>query len=146
MMSYSPNGVDPNSNHQALSEDAESVFCRGSLRLAMSAALRYGLALISVSVAFGLVQTFLYYHLTQPFTAFALFAIAGTFWYCGTKPGILAALISWRVRDYFFEPEASAESRISVWLGVPGFCIRDDSAHARASQSRGANCGADNDT
>jgi PAS domain S-box-containing protein len=76
MMSYSPNGVDPNSNHQALSEDAASVFCRGSLRLAMSAALRYGLALISVSVAFGLVQTFLYYHLTQPFTAFALSAIA----------------------------------------------------------------------
>src|SRR6476661_6962113 len=76
MMSYSPNGVDPNSNHQALSEDAESVFCRGSLRLAMSVALRYGLALISVSVAFGLVQTFLYYHLTQPFTAFALSAIA----------------------------------------------------------------------
>ena len=79
--------------------------------------------------------TFLYYGLPQPFTAFALFAIAGTFWYCGTKPGILAALISWRVRDYFFEPEASAESRISVWLGVPGFCTRDDPGHARAKRA-----------
>src|SRR5712671_2169297 len=29
MMSYSPNGVDPNSNYQSLSEDGERVFCRG---------------------------------------------------------------------------------------------------------------------
>ena len=101
----------------------------------MSVALRYGLVLVSVSVAFVLAHTFLYFGLPQPFTAFALFAIAGTFWYCGTKPGILAALISWRVRDYLFEPEASAESRISVWLGVPGFCIRDDPAHARAKRA-----------
>src|SRR6476620_6195265 len=74
MMSYSQNGADPNNNHQALSKDAESVFCRRSLR--SSAALRYGLALISVSVAFGLAQAFLYYHQTQPLTAFALSAIA----------------------------------------------------------------------
>ena len=116
MMSYSPNGVDPNSSHQALSEDAERVFCRGWLQPAMSVALRYGLALVSVSAAFVLAQTFLYYGLPQPFTAFALSAIAGTFWYGGTKPGILAALISWLVRDYFFEPEVSAESRILYGL------------------------------
>ena len=135
MMSHSWNGVDPNSNHQALSEDAGRIFCRGWPQLAMSVALRYALALTSVLVAFSLAQAFVYYHLPQPFTAFALFVIAGTFWYCGTKPGILAALISWRVRDYLFEPEASAESRISVWLGVPGFCIRDDPAHARAKRA-----------
>ena len=88
-----------------------------------------------VQNTFVFAHTFLYYGLPQPFTAFALFAIAGTFWYCGTKPGILAALILWRVRDYLFEPEASAESRISVWLGVPGFCIRDDPAHARAKRA-----------
>ena len=70
------------------------------------------LALVSVSVAFVLARTFLYYGLPQPFTAFAPSAMAGTFWYCGTKPGILAALISWLVRDYLFEPEASAESCI----------------------------------
>ena len=116
MMSYSPNGVDPNSSHQGLSEDAERVFCRGWLRPAMSVALRYGLALISVSVAFVLAQTFLYYRLPQPFTAFALSAIAITFWYGGTKPGILAALIAWLVRDYFFEPEVSAKSRILYGL------------------------------
>ena len=132
--SHSPNGTGPDSSYQAWSGDAKRA--RGGWRQpAMSVALRYGLALVSVSAAFVLAHTFLYYGLPQPFTAFALFAIAGTFWYCGTKPGILAALISWRVRDYFFEPEASAESRISVWLGVPGFCIRDDPAYARAKRA-----------
>ena len=29
MVSYSPNGVDPRSSYQALSETAERVFCRG---------------------------------------------------------------------------------------------------------------------
>jgi PAS domain S-box-containing protein len=123
MMSYSPNGVDPNSSYQGLSEDAERVFCRGWLQPAMSVALRYGLALILVSVALVLAQTFLYYGLPQPFTAsvhpftaLALSAIAITFWYGGTKPGILAALISWLVRDYLFEPEISTESRLLYGL------------------------------
>ena len=57
MLSYSPNGVDPNSSYQGLS--AERVFCRGWLQPAMSVALRYGLALILVSVALVLAQTFL---------------------------------------------------------------------------------------
>jgi hypothetical protein len=58
-------------------------------RPAASVALRYGLALASVAVALGLAQTFLHYRLPQPFTAFALSAIAITFWYGGTNPGIL---------------------------------------------------------
>jgi len=93
MMSYSPNGVDQTSSYQGLPEDAERGFCRGWSQPAISVALRYGLALVSVSVAFVLAQTLWYYGLPQPFTAFALSAIAGTFWYGGTKPGILAALI-----------------------------------------------------
>src|SRR5260370_10607944 len=116
MMSYSPNGVDPNSSNQGLSEDTEHVFRRGWLQSAISVALRYALGLMSVSVALVLARAFLYYGLPQPFTALALSAIAGTFWYGGTKPGILAALISWLVRDYFFEPEISAESRILYGL------------------------------
>jgi hypothetical protein len=50
---------------------------------------RYGLALVSVSMAFVLAHTFLHYGLPQPFTALALSAIAGTFWYGGTKPGYM---------------------------------------------------------
>jgi PAS domain S-box-containing protein len=81
-------------------------------RPAASVALRYGLALVSVAAAFGLAHASLYFHLPQPFTALALSAIAITFWYAGTNAGILAALLSLLVRDYFFEPEINALSRV----------------------------------
>jgi len=80
-------------------------------RPAASVALRYGLALISVAAALGLARASLYFHLPQPFTALALSSIAITFWYGGTNPGILAALLSLLVRGYFFEPEIDAVSR-----------------------------------
>jgi PAS domain S-box-containing protein len=79
---------------------------------AISAILRYGLALVSVVVALCCSQVFLYFHLPQPFTAFALSAIAITYWYGGTLSGIFAALLSLIVRGYYFEPEISAVSRI----------------------------------
>ena len=127
--SYSPNGIGPDSSYQAWSEDAKRA--RGGWRQpAMSVALRYGLALVSVSVAFVLAHTFLYYGLPQPFTALALFAIAGTFWYGGTKPGILVACPRLLLRT-------RSQRRIShsVWLGVPGFCIRDDPASCEGETS-----------
>jgi len=80
--------------------------------LAASVGLRYGLAFVSVAVALGLSRTFLYFHLPQPFAAFALSAIAITFWYGGTKPGILAAVLASLVRNYFFEPEVNTLSRV----------------------------------
>src|ERR1700688_3065435 len=46
------------------------------------------------------------------FNAFALSAIAITFWYGGTKPGILAAVLSALVRSYIFEPEINSISRV----------------------------------
>src|ERR1700730_7974001 len=81
-----------------------------------SVAQRYGLALISVAAAFGLTRAFLYYHLPQPFTAFALSAIAITFWYGGANPGIVATLASLFVRDYIFEADINAASRILYGL------------------------------
>lgn len=74
-------------------------------------ALRYGLALISVAGALGLAYIFLSFHLPQPFTAFALCAIALTFWYGGLKPGILAAVLASLLRPYFFEAETNNLSR-----------------------------------
>jgi C4-dicarboxylate-specific signal transduction histidine kinase len=76
-----------------------------------SVAKRYGLALISVAIALVLAYLFLYFHLPQPFTALALSAIAITFWYGGSTPGILAAVLSLLVRNYFFEPETNIVSR-----------------------------------
>ena len=81
-------------------------------RPAWSATLRYGLAVASVVVAFGLASALVHFHIPQTFGAFALTAIALTFWYAGTKPGILAALLSSVVRDFLFDPGTSTESRL----------------------------------
>jgi PAS domain S-box-containing protein len=77
-----------------------------------SAAIRYGLALVSVAAAAGLTRLFLYLHLPLAFNAFALSAIAVTFWYGGTKPGIFAAVFSALVRSYIFDPEINRLSRV----------------------------------
>src|SRR5277367_6176470 len=66
-----------------------------------SAVLQYGLAFVSVAAAMGLASIFLYFHLPQPFSAFALSAIAITFWYGGTKPGIVAAVLASIVRYHW---------------------------------------------
>jgi PAS domain S-box-containing protein len=79
---------------------------------AMSVVLRYGLALVSVTAALCLTRAFIHFHLPQPFTAFALTAIAITFWYAGAVPGILAAVLSSFVRSFFFEPNTNTESRL----------------------------------
>jgi PAS domain S-box-containing protein len=79
-------------------------------RPAASAAVRYGLAFASVGAAMGLARLFLYFHLPQPFTAFALSAIAITFWYGGNKPGIVAAILASVIR-YSHWSEAGAVSR-----------------------------------
>ena len=80
-------------------------------RPAASAALRYGLAFASVAAALGLSGIFLFFHLPQPFAAFALSAIAFTFWYGGVRPGIVAAILASVVR-YFYGSELSVVGRV----------------------------------
>jgi len=77
-----------------------------------SVPMRYGLAVVSVAAALGLSLAFTHFQLPQPFSAFALSSIAITFWYAGTAPGILAAVLSSIVRDYLFESDTSAQSRL----------------------------------
>jgi PAS domain S-box-containing protein len=84
-------------------------------RPAASVALRYGLAVGSVAVAFCVAHIFMYFHLPQAFSALALSAIVITFWYGGTEPGILAASLSLLVRIYLLEvlqPEANPVARV----------------------------------
>lgn len=78
--------------------------------------MRYGLAFVSVGAALALAYGFLYFHLPLPFAAFALSAIAITFWYGGTKPGIVATVLSMFVRNLFFDPETNAVSRVMFEL------------------------------
>src|SRR5579864_5478337 len=92
-------------------------------RPAVSAALHYGLAFGSVGAAMGLARLFLYFHLPQPFAAFALSAIAITFWYGGTKPGIVAVLLASLIRGFIFEGETSSLSRVLYELVFLTFAI-----------------------
>src|SRR5260370_402839 len=78
------------------------VWVKWTAKPSMSAASRYGLAVISVAAALGLARAFVHFNLPQPFAAFALSAIAVTFWYAGTAPGVLAAVLSSLVRGYLF--------------------------------------------
>jgi len=75
-----------------------------------SFARRYGLALVSVTGALLLELLFHHFNQPHPFAAFALSAIAITFWYGGTKPGIVAVLLSSLIRGFIFEGPKPAAS------------------------------------
>jgi PAS domain S-box-containing protein len=81
-------------------------------RPAMASALRYGLAFGSVAAALLLELLFRAFKLPDAFAAFALSAMAITFWYAGTKPGIVAALLSSLIRGYIFDADTSSLSRV----------------------------------
>src|ERR1700758_2410714 len=84
---------------------------------------RYGLAFASVAAALFLELTFVHFNLPHPFAAFALSAIAITFWYGGTKPGIVAVLLSSLIRGFIFEGETSGLSRVLYELVFLTFAI-----------------------
>src|ERR1700688_2324727 len=81
-------------------------------RPAVSRAMPCGLAIASVTVALLLELIFTHFHLPHAFAAFALSAIAITFWYGGTKPGIIAVLLAIMIRSYLFEAEIANVSRV----------------------------------
>src|SRR3954469_8072339 len=84
---------------------------------------RYGLAFASVAGALLLDLVFRHFNLPLPFAAFALSAIAITFWYGGTKPGIVAVLLSSLIRAFIFEGETSSLSRVLYELVFLTFAI-----------------------
>src|SRR5258705_8657750 len=75
-------------------------------------ARRYGLAFVSVTGALLLELLFHHFNLPHSFAAFALSAVAITFWYSGTKPGIVAVLLSSLIRGFIFEGDTSTLSRV----------------------------------
>jgi PAS domain S-box-containing protein len=88
-----------------------------------SFARRYGLAFASVAGALLLDILFHHFNLPHPFAAFALSAIAITFWYGGTKPGIVAVLLSSLIRGFIFEGETNSISRVLYLLVFLTFAI-----------------------
>ena len=66
--------------------------------------LRYGLAVLSVALALGVKLLLQQLHFGYPLSTSFLAAIAVTFWYAGTGPGILALLLSCGVFGFFVLP------------------------------------------
>jgi PAS domain S-box-containing protein len=99
-----------------------------------SAVLRYGLAFASVMGALLLEFLFQYLNAPRPFAAFALSAIAITFWYGGTKPGIVAVLLSLMIRGYLFGPEVSSLDRVLYELVFVIFAVLMSWLRRRRSQ------------
>src|SRR5712672_1149506 len=91
---------------------ADSATAKKMARPGASFARRYGLAFVSVTGALLLELLFHHFNLPHPFAAFALSAIAITFWYGGTKPGIVAVLLSSLIRGFIFEGETRSLSRV----------------------------------
>ena len=102
---------------------ADSGTAKQVARPGASFARRYGLAVGSVTTALLLELLFHHFHLPHPFAAFALSAIAITFWYGGTKPGIVAVLLSSLIRGYISEAETSSLSRVLYELVFLTFAI-----------------------
>ena len=102
---------------------ADSTTAKKMARPGAPFARRYGLAFVSVSGALLLELLFQHFNLPHPFAAFALSAIAITFWYGGTKPGIVAVLLSSLIRGYIFEAETSSLSRVLYELVFLIFAI-----------------------
>jgi len=89
---------------------------RLTARPALAVALRYGLAVASVATALGTTLILRHYGFPPRFIShFTLIAIAITFWYAGTGPGLLALLlsslgVSLLARNHFLLPGFPLES------------------------------------
>jgi PAS domain S-box-containing protein len=90
----------------------------------MPTILRYGIAVLSVAIAIGL-DFFLLRYFEAILTPF-LFAVAATVWYAGTRPGVLAIVLSVLSLNYFFLRPGFSFSPISnadlVYLAFCIFC------------------------
>src|SRR5216683_5752117 len=102
---------------------ADSATAKKLTRPGASFARRYGLAFASVAGALLLDLLFRHFNLPHPFAAFALSAIAITFWYGGTKPGIVAVLLASLIRGFIFEGQTSSLSRVLYELVFLTFAI-----------------------
>src|SRR5437016_13219702 len=65
---------------------------------------RYGLAVLSVAIALGVKLILLYFNFPYPLSTSFLLAIAITFWYAGTGPGILSVFLSFLAFAFFVLP------------------------------------------
>jgi len=77
-------------------------------RPAIETILRYALAVLSVTASIGVTLVLNNFHLPHPFSFYLLSAIAITFWYAGTGPGVVAVVLSSFAFGYFYAPAPSS--------------------------------------
>src|SRR5712675_2666306 len=110
---------------------------RFAARLAWAVVLRYGAAVILVAAALGTALILRHDNLPHPFTSFSFAAIAVTFWYGGTGPGLLALLLSYLAMSDFFVPVkilgSSSESYLVIY-GIFGAAVSWFSASRRRAE------------
>jgi K+-sensing histidine kinase KdpD len=98
-----------NSAAKAFGEDVRNLAAidsgpRVSYHVFERAIFRYGLAVLSVALALGIKLLLLRLNFPYPLSTSFLAAIAITFWYAGTGPGILALVLSSLAFGYFVLP------------------------------------------
>src|ERR1700730_15795485 len=96
-------------------------------RRAPAVVLRYGLAVVSAAVALATALILRHYDLPHPFTSFSMAAVALTFWYAGTGPGLLGLLSFLAMGRFFIRFEIfpggpSPESYLIVY-GIFGLLV-----------------------
>ncbi len=77
---------------------------RFPVRSQFAVALRYGGAVLLVAGALGLASLLRHDNLPHPFVSFSFAAIAITFWFAGSGPGLLALLVSYVTLSHIFVP------------------------------------------
>src|SRR5437879_733898 len=93
-------------------------------RSAKSAVLRYGLAILTVTIALGLKLAFQHFRAPFPYPRCSMFAVAITVWYAGAGAGFFAVAVSSVVAWYFvFAPVGSASPTYVVNHAVAVFLI-----------------------
>ncbi len=107
-------------------------------RPALAVVLRYGLAVASVAVALGTDFILRHYNLPHPFISFSLVAIAVTFWFAGTGPGVLALLLAGGAMvllatGHFLIPGLSPVSYV-MFYAVCGLLVSWLSAYRRRAE------------
>src|ERR1700680_195044 len=100
MVSFGRPVAKPSSN--AIRARRTMARSRLELQIARSPALRYGLAVLSVSVALGGSLVLERLHFRNVADPLFLFAIAITVWYAGIGPAILAVVLSGLADTFFF--------------------------------------------
>jgi formate hydrogenlyase transcriptional activator len=87
---------------------------------------RYVAATVSVGMAATAALLLWRYNLPHPFTSFSFAAIAVTFWYAGTRPGLLAVVLACSFQSFFFTPLKVGNLPWDSYLiiyGVFGFLV-----------------------